>query len=94
MGLTEEQGKVSWAIVRKTPADDSTLRNWHDQQALFSNDEIVPTARIMVYTIVGYRLATGERMLERNYACISTLNSEGRVVYVSDVGFILHYVTM
>jgi hypothetical protein len=41
----------------------------------------------MVYTIIGYLLATGEQMLERKYARTSTLDSEGHVVYVSDVGF-------
>jgi hypothetical protein len=40
----------------------------------------------MVYTIIGYRLAIGEPMFEKKYARTSTVDSEGNVIYISDVG--------
>jgi hypothetical protein len=84
--FAKEHGEVGWQLVRKTPVDNSTLKNWQEQQALFGKDDEVPTARVMVYTIIGYRLATGERLVERKYARTSTVDLEGNVVYVRDVG--------
>ncbi len=84
--FAKEKGEVSWQLVRKTPADNTTLKNWQDHQALFGSDEEVPTAQAMVYTIIGYSLATGERLVERKYARTSSVDSGGNCVYVSDVG--------
>ncbi len=84
--FAKENGEVSWQLVRKTPVDKSTLKNWIDHQALFGMDEEVPTAQVMVYTIIGHLLATGERLVERKYARTSSVDSGGNCVYVSDVG--------
>jgi hypothetical protein len=84
--FAKEHGEVNWQIVRKTPVDNSTSENWQEQQALFGKDDIVPTAQVLVYTIIGHLLATGERLVERKYARTSSVDSDGNCVYVSDVG--------
>lgn len=84
--FAKEKGKVSWQLVRKAPVDNSTLKNWQDHQALFGMDDEVPTAQVMVYMIIGHRLATGERLVERKYARTSSVDSNGNRVYVSEVG--------
>ena len=84
--FAKERGEVNWQLVRKTPVDNSTSENWQEQQALFGKDDKVPTAQVMVYTIIGHLLATGERLVERKYARTSSVDSDGNCVYVSDVG--------
>jgi hypothetical protein len=84
--FAKERGEVNWQLVRKTPVDNSTSKNWQEQQALFGKDDEVPTAQVMVYTIIGHLLATGERLVERKYARTSSVDSDGNCVYVSDVG--------
>jgi hypothetical protein len=84
--FAREKGGVSWQLVRKTPVDNSTLKNWQDHQALFSRNDEVPTAQAMVYTVIGHRLATGERLVDRKYARTSSVDLHGNCIYVSDVG--------
>ena len=80
-------GEVNWQLVRKIPADNSIPKDWQEQQALFGKDDEVPTAQVMVYTIIGHILTTGEHLVERKYAYTSSVDSRGNRVYVSDVGF-------
>jgi len=43
-----------------------------------------PTARVMVYAIIGHYLATGERLFERIYVRCSDLFSDGSRVLVGN----------
>jgi hypothetical protein len=80
--FAKECGKVIWQLVRKTPVDNSTSKNWQEQQALLSKDDEVPTAQVMVYTIIGHYLATGERLFEHIYVRTSSVDSVGHRVFV------------
>ena len=82
--FAKERGETSWQLVRKTPIPNSTSKNWSEQQALLSKDDEVPSARVMVYTIIGYYLATGERLFRNIRVCISSLASNG---YRVNVGY-------
>jgi hypothetical protein len=62
--FAKECNDASWRLVRKTPVDNSTSKNWREQRALISKDEEIPTAQAMVYTIIGHLLATDERLFE------------------------------
>ena len=84
--FAKERGEVSWQLVRKTPVDDSTSKNWQEQQALIAKDDEVPSARVMVYTIVGHYLATGERLFEHIYVRTSSVVSVGLRVCVGGFG--------
>jgi hypothetical protein len=68
------KGDVGWQLVRKTPIDNSTSKTWSEQQALLSQDEETPSAQVMVYTIIGHFLATGERLFESVYVSTSSLD--------------------
>jgi hypothetical protein len=84
-----------WQLVRKTPVPNSTSKTWQEQQALLSEKEETPTARVMVYTIIGHFLATGERLFENVYARCSDVDSDGYRVYVgyfSAYGLVVSYV--
>ncbi len=80
--FAKDKGEVGWQLVRKEPIANSTSKTWNDQQALLSKDEETPTARIVVYTMVGHFLATGERLFEKIYVRCVDLDSDGYRVYV------------
>jgi hypothetical protein len=52
-----------WRLVRKMPVLGSVGKSWSDQQELLSPDEAVPRAHTVIYTILGYYLETGQRLL-------------------------------
>lgn len=76
------KGKVGWQLVRKEPIPDSTGKNWIEQQALLSKDEEIPTVQVMVYTVIGHFLSTGERLFKDVYVYTGSPNSDGDHVNV------------
>jgi len=84
--FAKEHGEASWQLIRKTPVDNSTSKDWQEQQALIAKDDEVPSARVMVYTIIGHYLATGERLFEHIYVRTSSVGSGGGRVGVGDFG--------
>jgi len=84
--FAKECGEVNWQLILKTPVPDSTYKNWQEQLALLNKDYGVPTAQVMVYTIIGHYLATGERLFENIYVRTSFVGSGGHRVVVGDFG--------
>jgi len=80
--FAKDKGEVGWQLVKKVPVVGSTSKTWSDQQALLSKDEETPTARIVVYTMIGHFLATGERLFEKIYVRCVDLGSDDRRVRV------------
>ena len=80
--FAKDRGEIEWQLVRKTPIANSTSKTWPDQQALLSENEETPKARVMVYTMIGHFLATGERLLEKIYVRCSDVDSDGHHVAV------------
>lgn len=80
--FAKDYGEAAWHLVRKTPVPNSTGKTWNEQQALLSDKEETPKARVMVYTIIGHFLATGERLFEHVYVRCSDVDSLGNRVYV------------
>ena len=80
--FAKDHGEGTWQLVRKTPVDNSTSKNWQEQQALIGKDDEVPAAQVMVYTIIGHFLATGERLFEKIYVRTSSVGSDGGRVSV------------
>lgn len=76
------RGEVGWHLIRKTPVSNSTSKTWGEQQALLAESEETPTARVMVYTIIGHFLSTDERLFESVYVRCSDLDSDGYRVVV------------
>jgi len=84
--FAKDKGEVGWQLVRKVPIADLTNKTWNEQQALLSKDEETPSAQVMVYTIIGHYLATGERLFENVYVRTSSVDSDGNRVNVGDFG--------
>lgn len=84
--FAKDKGQAGWHLVRKTIVPNSTSKNWNEQQALLAENEETPTARIMVYTIIGHYLNTGERLFEKIYARCSDFSSDDYRVSVGDFG--------
>lgn len=84
--FAKDKGEVGWQLVRKVPVAGSTSKTWNEQQALLSKDEETPTARILVYTVIGHFLATEERLFENIYVRCVDLVSGGSRVYVGYFG--------
>jgi len=80
--FAKEKGEAEWKLVRKTPVAKSTLKSWAEQQALLSDEEETPSARVMVYTIIGHFLATGERLFKNVYVRSADIDSDGYRVIV------------
>mgnify|MGYP001565127620 CR=1 len=80
--FAKEKGETEWKLVRKTPVVNSTSKTWSEQQALLQGNEETPTARAMVYTIIGHFLSTAERLFEKIYVRCSGVDSDGYRVYV------------
>lgn len=78
---TKTKVEVRWYLIRKKPVDGSTGKSWGKQQGLLK-DESTPTACVMVYTIMGHFLNTGERLFENIYVRCSDIDSSGELVYV------------
>jgi hypothetical protein len=81
--FAKDRGEIGWRLIRKTPVENSTSKNWDEQQALLDQNEETPSAQVMVYTIIGHFLATGERLFENVYVRTSSVDSGGGRV---DVG--------
>lgn len=78
--FAKDKGSMGWQLVRKTAVENSTSKNWNEQQALLSKDEETPKAQVMGYTIIGHYLATGERLFEKLYVrCVDLDSGGGRV---------------
>lgn len=84
--FAKDRGETQWTLVRKTPVDNSTSKTWDEQQALLGKDDETPTARVMVYAIIGHYLNTGERLFENVYVRCSDVDSDGRRVLVGSFG--------
>lgn len=80
-------GALEWHLVRKTSVPDSKSKTWQEQQDLLdSKIDETPEANVMVYTIIGYFLNTGERLFEKEYVRTRTLGSGGVRVDVGSFG--------
>ena len=84
--FARDKGEIGWRLVRENPVSDSTSKNWDEQQALLGKDEETPSAQVMVYTIIGHYLATGERLFENVYVRTSSVVSDGHRVRVGFFG--------
>jgi hypothetical protein len=80
--FASEKAELGWHLIRKTPVENSTSKNWKEQQGVLSKDEETPKASVVVYTIIGHFLATGERLFEKVYVRTSSLDSGGNRVSV------------
>lgn len=75
--FAKKRGKAQWHLILKIKVPNSTVKIWDEQRAVLTENEEVPTAREMVYIIIGHYLATGERLFESVYVRCADLGSVG-----------------
>lgn len=76
-----DKGEVGWQLVRKEPVVDSYKKTWQQQCVLLSKEEEIPTARILVYTLVGHFISTGECLFGDLYVrCVGNHFDDGRLL--------------
>ena len=80
--FANDRGKAGWHLVRKTPINNSTGETWEQQRLLLGQDEETPSARVMIYMIMGHFKATGERLFEQIGVRCSDRDSDGLHVVV------------
>lgn len=80
--FAKKTSKPCWRLLAKTAVPASFIKTFADQQALLNKDEEVPEARVVVYTIILYYLATGERLFDSCYVRCSDTSSDGNRVNV------------
>ena len=79
-------GDACWQLVRKTPVVNSTSKDWSEQQSILSNNDEVPTARVMVYSIIGCYLATSEWLFDTIYVRTSSVDGQSNRVALGGFG--------
>ncbi len=79
--LMNERGKRSWYLLRKTAIKESRNITWDKQVQLISEYEEVPPAQLVVFSMIGHFLTTGEKLyLGTDIVCSSFWSDEARVV--------------
>lgn len=74
---TDEKVNVQWYLIRKEAVANSFSKNWDDQQALLTPEEITPRACEVVYAMILTFLATGIRLFEKYYVRCADVSSSG-----------------
>ncbi|MFA5355561.1 MAG: hypothetical protein WC302_02455 [Candidatus Paceibacterota bacterium] len=81
--FARESKEASWQLVCNYPYDDSFSRSWVRQEGLLCQMDDIPSAQVMVYTIIGHYLATHERLFKGDiFVRTSSVNSEGYHIQV------------
>ena len=80
--FAQEKGEAQWCLVQKTPVDNSTNKNWDEQQALLKDTDETPPANKLIYTIIGHYLNTKERLFNSVWVRTSSVDSVGKRVRV------------
>lgn len=78
-----DKGEASWQLISKTPVTNSIKENWdwNDLLPLIASEEEVPTAQIIIYSIIGHYFNTEERLFDHYPVYTSSLVAENvRVV--------------
>jgi hypothetical protein len=56
--FAKDCGTTSWHLVRTTIVPDSIQKSWDEQQKLLSKDEVTPSARVVIYTMISKFLSS------------------------------------
>jgi hypothetical protein len=79
---TNERVGVEWFWIRKTAVENSFSKSFADQQQLTPAGEEVPRACELIYAVVLYFMATGERLFSNVYVRCIDVGSDGYRVFV------------
>jgi hypothetical protein len=91
---TSELVGLRWHLIRKTAVEGSFSKTFDDQKQLLGSEDVVPRACELVYAVVLYFMATGERLFTNHYVRCIDLASGGRRVIVGlfdSGGLVVYY---
>lgn len=78
----DDKADTRWIMLRKEPVPESTSKNWGEQQALLSDNEITPNAAEVVWCVTTYKAVRNVYLLPSIYVRTSSLDSDGHRVHV------------
>lgn len=79
-------GETGWHLVRKTMSPYSFGANWQTQRRLVIGENEVPDVRVVAFAVIGYYLATGDRLFQRDIVRTNSTNMSGDHVYIGEFG--------
>ena len=72
-----DKADTRWIMLRKETVPESTSKNWTEQQALLSDNEITPNAAELVWCVTTYKAIRNVCLLPSIYVHTSSLDSGG-----------------
>ncbi len=82
--FTKEKEKACWRLVRKKQVTGSFMKSRLEQEKLLNEKEEIPTARVLVYTIIGQCLAHDEFLFDWGWARTSSAEYDEYNVSIGD----------
>ena len=79
--------RAYWCLVRKTPVDNSEKKTLKKQVKRLGPDEMLPSARELVYAMVGHNLLTEKRLFQDMLVRCAYLGGGGEGDACAAVGF-------
>lgn len=70
-----DKAETRWIMLRKEPVPQSTSRNWNEQQALLSADEVTPNVAEVTWCVTTYKAVRNIYLLPSIYVRTSSLDS-------------------
>ncbi len=80
--VQNDKVETRWIMLRKEPVPQSTSKNWNEQQALLSADEVTPNVSEVTWCVTTYKAVRNIYLLPSIYVRTSSLDSDGDRVYV------------
>jgi hypothetical protein len=77
-----DKAETRWIMLRKEPVPQSTSKNWNEQQALLSDDEVTPNVAEVAWCVTTYKAVRNTYLLPSVYVRTSSLDSDGDRVFV------------
>ena len=72
-----DKAETRWIMLRKEPVSESTSKNWNEQQALLSVDEVTPNVAEVAWCVTTYKAVRNAYLLPSVYVRTSSLDSDG-----------------
>jgi hypothetical protein len=77
-----DKAETRWIMLRKEPVPQSTAKNWAEQQALLSDDEVTPNVAEVAWCVTTFKAVRNTYLLPSVYVRTSSLDSDGLRVFV------------
>ncbi|MEZ4103372.1 MAG: hypothetical protein R3B55_02355 [Candidatus Paceibacterota bacterium] len=83
--FTKKRHSVGWHLVQKEALSGSMGESLTDQQKLLRENELIPTATLLAYTMVAYQRKNRKRLFDGIYVRTSSVNSGALKIMLHNV---------